>query len=443
MKVSTILLLVIGFSNFQIYLCQQQECIKGPSTLYSGTQSTTSTGKTCQRWDVDTPHKVQHVPKDGGHHNYCRNPDNDSRGTWCYTTDKKTRWDYCDIPKCAENIEFVRTSYDTNTGSSYLRAVNADPESQDYEDKENNLYGKEFEEAQFKALEVSKKNIIFTDVGNKYLGIIDKDTNKVTRHLEGSADAVYAVAHDSMTGNLYYTNMKTKTVMVTDSQFKAHAPIFRSKFGQPRAIAVLTKQRKLVYSVLLKRGSKIIMTEMNGKSPKVLVKILKAKDVTGLAADDERVYWTDKMGYGSKVMSCRHDGSDLQERHFDKDAEYEDIAVHSDYIYVTDSKVRYNYFDEIRYHIKLISKTAKQVFTYTRKEQPSGIAIADEDEEVPEADKFLEDCQRSCGGVCLPAKAGKRYVCRCSPGHFAQRITGECVKLRARLVNMNSIKKRQ
>uniref|UniRef100_A0A669P847 Kringle domain-containing protein n=1 Tax=Phasianus colchicus TaxID=9054 RepID=A0A669P847_PHACC len=32
--------------------------------------------------------------------NYCRNPDGDVRGPWCYTTDPATRFDYCNIPEC-------------------------------------------------------------------------------------------------------------------------------------------------------------------------------------------------------------------------------------------------------------------------------------------------------------------------------------------------------
>ena len=32
-------------------------------------------------------------------HNYCRNPDGDEK-VWCYTTDRKTRWEYCNIPSC-------------------------------------------------------------------------------------------------------------------------------------------------------------------------------------------------------------------------------------------------------------------------------------------------------------------------------------------------------
>merc|ERR1712179_482006 len=35
-----------------------------------------------------------------GDHNYCRNPDNEDEGPWCYTTDPNKRWEFCDVPLC-------------------------------------------------------------------------------------------------------------------------------------------------------------------------------------------------------------------------------------------------------------------------------------------------------------------------------------------------------
>ena len=32
--------------------------------------------------------------------NYCRNPDNEPNGPWCYTTDADTRWEYCSLALC-------------------------------------------------------------------------------------------------------------------------------------------------------------------------------------------------------------------------------------------------------------------------------------------------------------------------------------------------------
>uniref|UniRef100_A0A8D0GB32 Plasminogen n=1 Tax=Sphenodon punctatus TaxID=8508 RepID=A0A8D0GB32_SPHPU len=41
-------------------------------------------------------------PAAGLEENYCRNPDNDEQGPWCYTTDPDTRYSYCNIPECEE-----------------------------------------------------------------------------------------------------------------------------------------------------------------------------------------------------------------------------------------------------------------------------------------------------------------------------------------------------
>lgn len=32
--------------------------------------------------------------------NFCRNPDGDNGGPWCYTTDANTRWEHCSVPSC-------------------------------------------------------------------------------------------------------------------------------------------------------------------------------------------------------------------------------------------------------------------------------------------------------------------------------------------------------
>uniref|UniRef100_A0A8D2LSA8 Kringle domain-containing protein n=1 Tax=Varanus komodoensis TaxID=61221 RepID=A0A8D2LSA8_VARKO len=71
---------------------------------YRGTVSTTRRGVTCQRWASNSPHVPNYSPRTHPkahlQENYCRNPDNDANGPWCYTTDPGTRYDYCNIPPC-------------------------------------------------------------------------------------------------------------------------------------------------------------------------------------------------------------------------------------------------------------------------------------------------------------------------------------------------------
>eukprot|EP00588_Corethron_pennatum_P020456 CAMPEP_0194331574 /NCGR_PEP_ID=MMETSP0171-20130528/56010_1 /TAXON_ID=218684 /ORGANISM="Corethron pennatum, Strain L29A3" /LENGTH=541 /DNA_ID=CAMNT_0039093097 /DNA_START=55 /DNA_END=1680 /DNA_ORIENTATION=+ len=70
---------------------------------YRGNVGATVTGKKCQRWDVQSPHKHTRTPENYPYlaeaENYCRNPDGED-AVWCYTTDKDKRWDYCDVPSC-------------------------------------------------------------------------------------------------------------------------------------------------------------------------------------------------------------------------------------------------------------------------------------------------------------------------------------------------------
>merc|ERR1712023_230448 len=69
---------------------------------YRGTLNKTKSGRTCQNWTSQSPHKHNNTPqkkpnKGLGNHNYCRNPDGEPGGIWCYTTDKNKRWEYCDV----------------------------------------------------------------------------------------------------------------------------------------------------------------------------------------------------------------------------------------------------------------------------------------------------------------------------------------------------------
>ena len=71
---------------------------------YSGTTSVTKFGQTCQRWDKQTPHK-HHLKGGNLKENYCRNPDNEPGGPWCFTIMKESRWQYCDIPICGKDFK--------------------------------------------------------------------------------------------------------------------------------------------------------------------------------------------------------------------------------------------------------------------------------------------------------------------------------------------------
>lgn len=87
---------------------------------YNGTTSTTSSGRTCQRWDTQTPHEHKLINSNRFPErtlaevaNYCRNPDGENT-VWCYTTDDDKRWEICDIPVCSTTGNHCRSLYGSN-----------------------------------------------------------------------------------------------------------------------------------------------------------------------------------------------------------------------------------------------------------------------------------------------------------------------------------------
>ncbi|XP_078086246.1 plasminogen-like [Mustelus asterias] len=104
--------LVVRRPNVVLYEKQAfiLECKSGNGASYRGTATKTASGRTCQKWASDTPHKPNYTPENNPHSdleaNYCRNPDNDTTGPWCYTLDVNTRWEYCRIQNCEEECMF-------------------------------------------------------------------------------------------------------------------------------------------------------------------------------------------------------------------------------------------------------------------------------------------------------------------------------------------------
>lgn len=125
---------------------------------YASTTAVTVSNRTCQRWNESSPHGHSYTALLGDQQNYCRNPDREPNGPWCYTTDPKQRWEYCDIPKCgtppieclttAGGVDYFGHVNTTVSGRICMRWDSQSPHSHDYgyaKDQENycrNPYGK-------------------------------------------------------------------------------------------------------------------------------------------------------------------------------------------------------------------------------------------------------------------------------------------------------------
>lgn len=99
--------------NFSVNYLILSDCKKDlVGKDYPGTLAKTKTGKDCQAWNTNTPHNTNDAAKVGANYpegnvdnakNYCRNPDGDNGGPWCFTTNALVKWEYCDIQLCPGN----------------------------------------------------------------------------------------------------------------------------------------------------------------------------------------------------------------------------------------------------------------------------------------------------------------------------------------------------
>jgi integrin beta 3 len=78
-----------------------EACSGNKCSGYRGKQTKTRSGKTCQAWKEDKPHKrngrealLKKFPSFV--ENFCRNSNAEESTIWCYTTDEKKRWEFCD-----------------------------------------------------------------------------------------------------------------------------------------------------------------------------------------------------------------------------------------------------------------------------------------------------------------------------------------------------------
>ncbi|KAM7429289.1 hypothetical protein ABFA07_019837 [Porites harrisoni] len=85
------------------------DCYYGIGVGYRGNVNITCSGRPCQPWASQCPHRHWRFPEDvvdgQNDSNMCRNPDASAPdGPWCYTADPKVRWEYCNISRCPPRV---------------------------------------------------------------------------------------------------------------------------------------------------------------------------------------------------------------------------------------------------------------------------------------------------------------------------------------------------
>jgi len=70
---------------------------------YRGLVTSTTSGRTCQKWLDTKPHEPGMEPSNEnglGNHNFCRNPDESEEKPWCFTQDPSVEKEVCNVPVC-------------------------------------------------------------------------------------------------------------------------------------------------------------------------------------------------------------------------------------------------------------------------------------------------------------------------------------------------------
>ena len=98
-----------NLSDYSLFI----DCYYGMGVGYRGNVNITRSGRPCQPWASQCPHRHWRFPEDvvdgQNDSNMCRNPDASAPdGPWCYTADPKVRWEYCNISRCPPRGLYVK-----------------------------------------------------------------------------------------------------------------------------------------------------------------------------------------------------------------------------------------------------------------------------------------------------------------------------------------------
>uniref|UniRef100_A0A671UFY9 Prothrombin n=1 Tax=Sparus aurata TaxID=8175 RepID=A0A671UFY9_SPAAU len=106
--------------------CVEGQCISGTGVSYAGNVNITESGIQCQHWSSSFPHPIirefnASEPDSILHENFCRNPDNQADGPWCYTKNPVIVKQKCRVPKCEDSlVEDSLTTENEGTERSVL-----------------------------------------------------------------------------------------------------------------------------------------------------------------------------------------------------------------------------------------------------------------------------------------------------------------------------------
>ncbi|XP_076811957.1 vitellogenin receptor-like [Clavelina lepadiformis] len=327
----------------------------------------------------------------------------------------------------ADDSYLIWTSFNPSDSTSKILSLPADLEKvhmeQKYQILEESNPGASVE---YWALAGNyEKNILFyTDYKSEQIELLDIEEHKSKSIFQGIAHGIESLAYDWVTENLYWIDVRFNWIVTSEKTFNYFTPIYRSD-QKLFALTLHAKRRKLYFSTYKSMGCGIMVTDLAGRGEETLFEFPANCSVCGITVDytDERLYWTDYYGAGSRILSSNLDGSDKKqhgEKHFM--AVLWDVTVYKNNIYVTDC---HSYEPEHRttgYRIWSVSKTTNTSKFKTYNERPRRITVLSKNENRPSLNvSAIGECdsQPKCDHICLPRLNATRE-CVCALGYYKQ-----------------------
>lgn len=147
-KGTTLLRTKTNVDSLRTCVEKEDDCYVGIGENYRGIVSVTKSGRECQYWKSNFPHRIheinvtqlqqaeincKNVDKSGSGPcsefnvmqlpgNRCRNPDKSSGGPWCFTRDPTVRREFCSVPKCGETAPPPPQPPTVKTQDSYVKS---------------------------------------------------------------------------------------------------------------------------------------------------------------------------------------------------------------------------------------------------------------------------------------------------------------------------------
>lgn len=94
--------------NVTIDYSSKANCLPNQGKDYKGTLSVTMRGFTCLPWASPKAVKKavgkEFLPEVKLEANYCRNPDDDTEGPWCFVDYPNVTMDYCELELCGKKM---------------------------------------------------------------------------------------------------------------------------------------------------------------------------------------------------------------------------------------------------------------------------------------------------------------------------------------------------